>query len=52
MYGKAADGPLGTTGSIAVALVGIPLCVFLFLAAIKKATAETEADDKAFLKGK
>lgn len=36
--------------SAAIALIGLPLCVFFFYAAITKAQAETEADDKAFLK--
>lgn len=35
-----------TTG---IAVVGIPLCLFLFYAAILKGIAETEEDDKAFL---
>jgi hypothetical protein len=36
--------------SAAIALIGLPLCLFFFYAAITKAQAETEADDKAFLR--
>lgn len=32
-----------------IAVVGIPLCLFLFYAAILKGIAETEEDDEAFL---
>lgn len=34
----------------AIVLIGFPLCIFLFYASILKATAETEADDREFLK--
>jgi MFS superfamily sulfate permease-like transporter len=43
---------LGFGPTAAVAVVVIPGCLFLFYASILKATAETEADDKEFLKGK
>jgi hypothetical protein len=43
---------LGFGITAAIAAVSIPLCLFLFYASILKATAETEADDKEFLKGK
>lgn len=36
--------------SAAIALIGLPLCLFFFYAAITKAQAETVADDKAFLR--
>ncbi|GAX12972.1 hypothetical protein FisN_2Hh463 [Fistulifera solaris] len=39
-----------TPVSAAIALIGLPLCLFFFYAAITKAQAETEADDKAFLR--
>ena len=38
------------TISAAIALIGLPLCLFFFYAAITKAQAETEEDDKEFLK--
>ena len=41
---------LGFIPTAAIALVGLPLCLFLFYAAILKAKAETEEDDKDFLK--
>jgi hypothetical protein len=34
-----------------IALVGVPLCFFLFYAAIVKGQAETEEDDKKFRSG-
>jgi hypothetical protein len=43
---------LGFAPTLAIALVGSPLSIFLLYAAIAKATAETEADDQAFLSGK
>lgn len=43
---------LGFGQTAAVAAIVIPLCLFLFYASILKATAETEADDKEFMKGK
>jgi hypothetical protein len=43
---------LGFGPTAAIAAVTIPICLFLFYASILKATAETEADDKEFLKGK
>jgi hypothetical protein len=33
-------------------LVSLPLCLFLFYASVLKATAETEVDDKEFMKGR
>lgn len=33
----------------AIAIIGLPLCLFLLFAAIKKAQIETEEDDKEFL---
>lgn len=43
---------LGFGPTAAIAAITIPLCLFLFYASILKATAETEADDKEFMKGK
>ncbi len=43
---------LGFGTTAAIAAVTIPLCLYLFYASILKATAETEADDKEFMKGK
>lgn len=43
---------LGFAPTAAIAAVTIPLCLFLFYASILKATAETEADDREFLKNK
>lgn len=43
---------LGFATTAAIAGISIPLCLFLFYASILKATAETEADDKEFLKEK
>lgn len=43
---------LGFGTTAALAAISIPLCFFLFYASILKATAETEADDKEFMKGK
>jgi len=34
--------------SVAIAVAGIPTCLFQFYAAIKKGIAETEADDAEF----
>ena len=34
--------------TITITVAGIPLCFFLFYAAIKKGIAETEADDAEF----
>lgn len=36
----------------AIAAIGLPTCLFLFYAAIKKGIAETEEDDKKFLSGR
>jgi hypothetical protein len=33
----------------AIAVIGLPLCLFLFYASILKAQVETEEDDKEFL---
>ena len=38
--------------ALALAVLGLPLCLFLFYAAIKKGMAETEEDDQEFLKGR
>jgi len=43
---------LGFAPTAGIAAVVIPSCLFLFYASILKATAETEADDKEFMKGK
>lgn len=42
---------LGVAVSAAIAAVGLPLCLFLFYAAIQKAIAETEEDDRRFNRG-
>lgn len=42
----------GFAVTAAIAAIGTPIAMFLFYAAIAKATAETEEDDKAFLSGK
>jgi len=41
---------LGVAGTASVALLGTPLCIFLFYASVLKGNAETEEDDKKFLK--
>lgn len=46
------DPRFGFATTAVLALVAIPLCFFLFYASILKATAETEADDKEFMKGR
>jgi hypothetical protein len=43
---------LGMVGTGAIALVGTPLCLYLFYAAVLKGNAETEEDDKKFLGGR
>lgn len=43
---------LGFGPTAAITAVSIPVCLFLFYASIVKATAETEADDKEYMKGK
>jgi len=43
---------LGFGLNAAIFGLGLPLCLFLFYASIKKAQAETEADDAAFLNRK
>lgn len=43
---------LGFATTAAIAAVTIPLCLFLFYASILKATAETEADDEEYMRGK
>lgn len=43
---------LGFGTTAAIAAVAIPSCLFLFYASVLKATAETEADDKEFMKGR
>jgi hypothetical protein len=42
----------GSAVTAAIAAVSIPLCLFLFYASVKKAQAETDEDDKEFMKGK
>jgi hypothetical protein len=44
--------PLGFGTTAAITAVSIPLSLFLFYASILKATAETEADDAEYMKGK
>ena len=39
----------GFAPTVAIALLGTPLCFFLFYAAIVKGNAETEADDQRFM---
>mmetsp|Transcript_16433 Transcript_16433/g.31136 ORF Transcript_16433/g.31136 Transcript_16433/m.31136 type:complete len:269 (-) Transcript_16433:79-885(-) len=39
---------LGFVPTLVIAIMGIPLCLFLFYAAIQKGIAETEADDIAY----
>ena len=41
-------GGRGTIPSLAIVIIGIPTCLFLFYAAIQKGIAETEADDAAY----
>jgi len=41
---------MGFIPSVLFALVGVPSCLFLFYAAIKKGAAETEADDAEYRK--
>jgi hypothetical protein len=43
---------LGFLPRAAIVVIGTPLSIYLLYAAITKATAETEADDQAFLSGK
>jgi hypothetical protein len=43
------DPKLGFATTAAIVTVGLPGCLVLFLAAIKKATEETEEDDKRFM---
>jgi len=46
------DPKLGAVTSAGIAVVGFPVCLFLFYAAIVKAKAETEEDDERFLKNR
>ena len=39
---------LGVIPSVGIIVTGLPLCLFLFYAAIKKGIAETDEDDKKF----
>lgn len=41
-------GGKGSLPSLAIVIIGIPTCLFLFYAAIQKGIAETEADDAEF----
>jgi hypothetical protein len=43
---------LGFLSTAIIVLIGTPLTIYMLYAAITKATAETEADDQAFLSGK
>jgi len=43
---------LGFAPTVAIVVVGLPTCLFLFYAAIRKGTAETEEDDKKFTSGR
>jgi hypothetical protein len=45
---KNEDLPLGVLPTVAVAVLGVPTCFFLFYAAVLKGKAETEEDDKVF----
>lgn len=42
---------LGFVPTLGIAVLGVPLCLFLFYAAIQKGIAETEADDAAYQRG-
>jgi hypothetical protein len=42
------DPKIGFGATLAIAVLGLPGCIFLFLEAIKKATEETEEDDRKF----
>jgi hypothetical protein len=42
----------GVATTAVLTLVSLPLCFFLFYASVLKATAETEVDDKEFMKGR
>ena len=42
------DPKIGFGATLAIAVLGFPGCIFLFLEAIKKATEETEEDDRKF----
>ena len=42
---------LGFATTAGIALVSVPLGLFLFYASILKATAETEEDDRDYMKG-
>ena len=44
------DPNLGFATTAGIALVSVPLGVFLFYASILKATAETEEDDRDYMK--
>jgi hypothetical protein len=43
---------LGFATAAAITALSIPLSLFLFYASILKATAETEADDAEYMKGR
>ena len=43
------DPKLGFAATAAIVAIGLPGCLVLFLAAIRKATEETEEDDKKFM---
>lgn len=42
----------GFATTAVLALFSIPTCFFLFYASVLKATAETEADDREFMKNR
>mmetsp|Transcript_33810 Transcript_33810/g.81982 ORF Transcript_33810/g.81982 Transcript_33810/m.81982 type:complete len:158 (-) Transcript_33810:102-575(-) len=46
------DPKFGFAQTAVLALFSIPTCFFLFYASVLKATAETEADDKEFMKNR
>jgi hypothetical protein len=41
--------PAGIAGTLSIMALGYPACFYLFYAAIKKGTAETEKDDKEYM---
>lgn len=43
--------PLGAPATFGIVFVGFPACFYLLYAAILKGIAETEEDDKKFLRG-
>jgi hypothetical protein len=41
--------PAGIAGTLSIMGLGYPACFYLFYAAIKKGTAETEKDDEEYM---